>query len=110
MIKDLVLFVSHYPELYEVGARRGMDVSQLVLRAVRKFDREFVADDADPEDLLTIKESGTLNHEQARALYRQLSSYFARHGVKQLTAAQKRTRAAAGAKGRWGKPRREPSQ
>jgi hypothetical protein len=99
----IVSVVTNYPEIEEIGMRRNVSPADLVLLGVRKFDRDYVPDDASAEELLRIHHTGTLNEDSAKDLYRQLSRYFARKGVQNLSPEERKKFGEQGAKKRWAK-------
>jgi hypothetical protein len=75
----------------------------LLLQSVKKFDREFIEPLEEIDDSFLLKESGPLSYEDARALYKRLSQFFAQHGAKNLSEEERRQRGAQGAARRWKK-------
>lgn len=102
MLEYISAMVTSFPEIQDGADHCGMTPQELVRKAVRRFVREYVPGSATPDELLQTPH-GTLSHEDARALYKQLSSYFARKANEQIPSAIRKKRGAAGAAKRWGK-------
>jgi hypothetical protein len=69
----------------------------------RKFDRDFVPEDASVEELLRVQQARTLSEDAARDLYRRLSRYFAQKGIQNLSSEDRRKYGKQGGLKRWGK-------
>jgi hypothetical protein len=68
--------------------------------ALKTFRRDFAGPEREPDDGFILQESGRLSYEDARALYRRLSGYFAKKGTG--TKQEMRKRGKRGAAKRWG--------
>lgn len=102
MLDYIRAMVDSYSEINDAAQVCGLKPQQLVRKAVRQFVREFVPGTVNPDELLQT-EHGKLSPEEARALFKQLASYFARKGGQGISSATRKERGAAGAKARWGK-------
>ena len=102
MLSDIAWIVNHYPQFREIGARCGLEVPQLLLQSVKKFDREFLESSEPAGSTFLVEESGALQYDDAKALYRRLSRFFAKHGMQEVSKAERKKRGARGAEKRWG--------
>ena len=101
MLDYISAMVDFFPEVGRGAKTCGLKPQALVRKAVRQYLREFVPQNSRPDELLET-EHGKLSPDDARALYKRLSSYFARKGGEGVPRKVRKERGLAGAKKRWG--------
>jgi hypothetical protein len=70
--------------LEESSRVEGSRCRKLLLHAVKKFGRKFPEHTEPAGSTFLAEESGALHYEDAKALYRRLSRFFAKYNIKNI--------------------------